>query len=52
MKKSLIILAILAILAIALQIHIAPYPGRFVIFEDGSFILGDLAGCVPLTPCW
>lgn len=23
-----------------------------VLFEDGSWIVGNLSGCVPLAPCW
>lgn len=46
---ALIVLALALILVFGL--HLAPYPGPPVLFEDGSFVIGPVTGCLPWGIC-
>lgn len=44
-------LTYLCLTAVIFDLRLAPYPGGWHHFEDGSFILGRFAGCVPHALC-
>ncbi len=54
MKKILAVLILIAplLIVIVLDVHMANYPqSGLTIFEDGSFILEMLTGCLPWGIC-
>jgi len=51
LTRALFTLAILVTLLILFDLGPAPYPGPPTLFEDGSFVLYDLSGCIPWDIC-
>jgi len=50
MKKILITLTIITILIIVFDLGIYQH-SAWALFEDGSFLLGKIGGCIPMTLC-
>lgn len=51
MTRILATLALAIALLGACDLHDAEYPSTPHVYEDGSFVLGPVAGCIPLTYC-
>lgn len=51
LRLTIALLVVLLLTGLLLHLHPAPYPAAPVLFEDGSFVVFLITGCLPWAVC-